>query len=135
MRIYIQTHGFELTAEIDAHVRKQLTRNLARSEQNIIAVDVYLGDVNGPKGGADKKALVCVQLTSRLAVKLEAVHTDLYAAIALASRKAKRAVKRTLRKHNRIEKAELRELRQASVEFQAVYPGGVFEKPRVRPIR
>lgn len=112
MRIYLQTHGFELTAEIDAHVRKQLERNLARSKQHIVAVDVFLGDINGPKGGADKKALVCVQLTSRLAVRLEAVHADLYAAVALASRKAKRAVSRTVRRHKRIEKLDLRELRQ-----------------------
>jgi putative sigma-54 modulation protein len=123
MRTYIQTQGFELTAEIDAHVRKQLARNLARSEQNIVAVDVFLGDVNGPKGGEDKKALVCVQLTSRLAVRLEAVHADLYAAIALASRKAKRAVKRTVRKHKRIEKSGLRELRQSGGEFQTANPG------------
>lgn len=112
MRIYLQTQGFELTAEIDAHVRKQLARNLAKSKQHIIAVDVFLGDINGPRGGADKKVLVCVQMTSRLAVRLEAVHADLYAAIALASRKAKRAVKRTVRRHKRIEKSDLRELRQ-----------------------
>lgn len=118
MRIYLQTHGFELTSEIDAHVRKQLERNLARSKQHIIAVDVFLGDINGPKGGADKKALVCVQLNSRLAVSLEAVHADLYAAIALAARKAKRAVKRSVRKHKRIEKSDLRKLRQAAGEFQ-----------------
>ena len=118
MRIFLQTHGFELTPEIDTHVRKQLTRNLASSEQHIVAVDVFLGDINGPRGGADKKALVCVQLTSRPAVKLEAVHADLYAAIAHASRKAKRAVKRTVRKHKRIEKSGLRELRQAGGEFQ-----------------
>lgn len=118
MRIYTRTHGFELTAEIDAHVRKHLARNLARAEKHIIAVDVSLGDVNGPKGGADKKAMVCVRLTSRLVVRLEVVHADLYAAIALASRKAKRAVKRTLRKHKRIEKSDLRELRQTGGAFQ-----------------
>jgi len=118
MRTIIQTHGFELTSEIDAHVRKQFARNLARWEQHIIAVDVFLGDINGPKGGADKKALLCIQLTSRLAVRLEALHTDLYAAIALASRKAKRAVKRTVRKHKRIEKSNLRKLRQGGGEPQ-----------------
>ena len=65
MRILLQSHGFELTPEIDAHVRKQLVRNLASPEQHIMAVDVFLGDINGPRGGADKKALLCVQLTSR----------------------------------------------------------------------
>ncbi len=112
MRTYIQTQGFELTKAIDAHVRRQLARNLAGSEDNIIAVDVFLGDINGPKGGMDKKALVCVQLASRLAVRFEAIHSDLYRAVTVASRKARRSVKRTLRRHKRIEKAELREMRQ-----------------------
>ena len=124
MRIDIQSHGFEITAEIEAHVRKQLAGNLARFEQNIVAVDVFLGDVNGPRGGVDKKALLCAHLTSRMAVKVEVVHADLYTAIAQTARKAKRAVKRTMRKHKRIEKSELRELRQAGGKFQTVHTGG-----------
>ena len=119
MRIYIQTQGFELTKAIDAHVRRQLARNLASSEDNIIAVDVFLGDINGPRGGMDKKALVCVQLASRLSVRFEAIHGDLYRAVTAASRKARRSVKRTLRRHNRVEKAELRRMRQFPGDYLA----------------
>ena len=79
MKIHLQTQGFELTSAIDTHVRKLLGRHLAGSQNNIIAVDVFLSDVNGPKGGIDKRALVCIQL---------------------ASRKAKHSVKRTLRRHS-----------------------------------
>lgn len=119
MQIYLQTQGFALTPAIDAHVRKQLGRHLAGSEHNIIAVDVFLSDINGPKGGIDKKALVCVQLASRLTVRFEAIHSDLYRAVAVASRKAKHNVKRTLRRHKRLEKRELRQMRQYSGELQA----------------
>ena len=118
MRIYIQTQGFELTAAIDRYLRKKLTRNLAGSENDIVAVDVFLEDVNGPKGGVDKKASLCVRLVSRLSVKFEASHDDLYHAIAVAARKAKHSVKRTLRRHRRIEKSELRGLRQFPREIQ-----------------
>ncbi len=100
MKIHLQTQGFELTSAIDTHVRKLLGRHLAGSQNNIIAVDVFLSDINGPKGGIDKKALVCIQLASRLAVRFEAVHDDLYRAVAVASRKAKHSVKRTLRRHS-----------------------------------
>jgi ribosomal subunit interface protein len=119
MRIFLQTQGFEITPAIDAHVRRQLARNLAGSEDNIIAVDVFLGDINGPRGGMDKKALVCVKMASRLSVRFEAVHSDLYQSITVAARKAKRSVKRTLRRHKRIEKAELRDLRHYSGEYLA----------------
>jgi ribosomal subunit interface protein len=119
MRIYLQSQGFDITSAIDEHVRRQLARNLAGSEDNIIAVDVFLGDINGPRGGMDKKALVCVQLASRLSVRFEAVHSDLYRAVTVAARKAKRSVKRTLRRHKRMEKAELRELRQYPGDYLA----------------
>ncbi|MEE4146230.1 MAG: HPF/RaiA family ribosome-associated protein [Halieaceae bacterium] len=112
MRIYLQAQGFELTSAIDAYVRRQLARNLAGSQDDIIAVDVFLGDINGPKGGMDKKALVCVQLASRLSVRFEAVHGDLYRAVSVAARKARRSVKRTLRRHRRMDKLELRSMRQ-----------------------
>lgn len=119
MRIYLQTQGFNLTTAIDAHVRKQLARHLAGSESDIIAVDVYLRDINGPKGGMDKKVLVCVQLASRLSVRCEAMHADLYCAIASAARRTKHSVKRTMRRHRRMERAQLRSMRQFSEELQS----------------
>ena len=119
MRIFLQTQGFELTSAIDTHVRKQLGRHLAGSQNNIIAIDVFLSDINGPKGGVDKKALVCVQMTSRLAVRFEAIDSDLYRAVTVASRKVKHSVKRTSRRHKRMEKRELRAMRQYAGDFQA----------------
>ncbi len=118
MRINIQTQGFKLTSAIDAHVRKQLSRNFRAMENHIIAVDVFLRDINGPKGGKDKRALVSVQLASQPAVKVEVLHTDLYAAVSVTARRAQRAMKRTLRKHNRIKRAHLRELRHLQGELQ-----------------
>ena len=119
MRILLQTQGFELTEAIDAHVRGQLGRRLTGSDSDIIAVDVFMGDLNGPKGGMDKRALICVQLASRLSVRAEAIHSDLYQAVAVAARKAEHSVKRTLRRHKRVEKAQLRSMRQFSGDLQA----------------
>ena len=85
-----------------------------------MAVDVFLGDINGPKGGVDKKALMSVQLASRLAIRLETVHADLYAAVSQVARKAKNTVKRTVSRHKRMKKAELRQLRHFQGELQAV---------------
>jgi hypothetical protein len=47
MRIYVQTQGFELTSAIDRYLRKKLMRNLAGSERDIVAIDVFLEDING----------------------------------------------------------------------------------------
>ena len=119
MNIYVQTQGFNATPAMEAHVRKQLSRNLASAEDHIMAVDIFLGDINGPKGGVDKKAGVCVQLASRDAIRVEVVHTDLYAAITIAARKSKRAVKRTVQRHKRVERRKIRHLRHFQGELAA----------------
>jgi len=114
MNINLQTQGFDMTDAISAHVYRQINFNLANFESHVVSVDVFLSDINGPKGGPDKKALVCVRLNSRSTVAVERVRTDLYAAITLVSRQAKRTVRRALNKHRRMEKLALRELRQIS---------------------
>lgn len=116
MKMQLQTQGFTLTPAIDAHVRKQINFNLANFEGHVLSTEVFLRDVNGPKGGNDKKALICVKLSSRIIVKVERTRSDLYAAMSLAARQAKRSVKRSLNKHRRMEKLALREMRQ-SMQF------------------
>ena len=114
MDIQLHTHGFELTDAIDAHVRRQIYFHLANFEAHVVSVDVFLSDINGPKGGPDKKALVCIRLDSRSTVTIERTRADLYAAITEASRQAKRTVMRAINKYRRMEKGALRELRQVS---------------------
>ena len=55
MHAKIQSQGFEVTAAIEAKVRRQLNRALDRFGADILAVDVFLSDVNGPRGEATKK--------------------------------------------------------------------------------
>lgn len=112
MKIHLESQGFELTPAISAHARKQVNFNLANFESHIMAVDVFLRDINGPKGGADMKALLHVKLDAGQPIKVETTRTDLYAAIVLAARQAKRAVRRTLSKQRRMEKLAVRHMRQ-----------------------
>lgn len=112
MRINLETQGFELTPAIHAHVLKQLNFNLANFDSHIVSVNVFLRDVNGPKGGADMKTLIHVMLETRHSIKVESTRTDLYASVVIAARQAKRAVRRSLSKHRRMEKLALRHMRQ-----------------------
>ena len=114
MNIQLQAQGFDLTEAISAHVQRQIAFNLVNFESHIMSVDVFLSDINGPKGGPDKKVLVCIRLDSRRSITIERVREDLYTAITMVSRQAKRTVRRALNKHRRMEKLALRELRQFS---------------------
>ena len=114
MNIQLQTQGFELTEAISAHVHRQINFNLANFDSHIMSVDVFLSDINGPKGGPDKKALICVRLDTRSTVAVEQTRADLYAAVKIVSRQAKRTIRRALNKRRRMEKLSLRELRHFS---------------------
>ena len=112
MKVNLQTQGFDLTPSIRQHAMRQIDFNLAIFESHIESVDVYLRDINGPKGGDDKKALIRVHLFSRQTIKVERTRDDLYTAMSLCARQAKRTVRRNLGKHRNMEKLALRELRQ-----------------------
>ena len=104
-RIHVQ--GFELSAAIDNWTRSQLAKTLRRYGPEIVATDVYLKDVNGPKGGQDKLALVRVQLRGTADVIIETAHSDLYVAIDRSARRTRRAVRRTLDKRRNQQRREV----------------------------
>lgn len=114
MNIHIQAQGFDLTPAIEAHTINQIRFHLANFSSHIIGVDVFHKDINGPKGGVDKKVLIHVRMTSRMTTTIERTRSDLYDATSEAARQTKRAVRRTLNKHRRMEKFTLREINRLS---------------------
>lgn len=110
MRIVSRAQGFELSSAIDTFVRDQLSTALGRFSEEVGSVDVFLADVNGPKGGIDKQVLVRVQIRGRRQITLQTTNTNLYAAIRISAKRAKRAVRRSLRKAGRFNKVSLRRL-------------------------
>jgi ribosome-associated translation inhibitor RaiA len=101
MNTNIQAQGFDLLPAIEARVLQQTGRALGHFGNAVVHVDAFLKDVNGPKGGIDKQALLRVRLRNRPPVVVEAVHHDLYTAIDLSARRLRRVVKRELGKHAR----------------------------------
>ena len=59
-------------------------------------MDVTLSDLNGPRGGIDKRCLVQVKLDGLMSVVVEDVQSDLYTAINRAAGRAGRTVMRRL---------------------------------------
>jgi ribosomal subunit interface protein len=110
MQITTRTQGFELSDAIQSFVRNRLHVALKRLSYQVIAIDVFARDTNGPKGGIDKQVLIRVQLPNRQTVTIDTVHENLYAAIEKGAKRTKRAVRRHLRKAQHIEKRRLRDL-------------------------
>ncbi|NNF15482.1 MAG: HPF/RaiA family ribosome-associated protein [Gammaproteobacteria bacterium] len=110
MNITTRAQNFELTRAIDRFAREHLRTALARIDESVIAVDVFLTDANGPRGGVDKKVLIRVQMRNRQEVTVATIHEDLYAAISKGVKRTKRAVKRKVHKSRHFQNQRVQDL-------------------------
>jgi len=92
----IQSQGFSLTDGIRDYVMKRLAYALAHGDAAITRIIVRLSDINGPRGGDDKRCLIEVRLKAATAVVIEDTETDLYVAIDRAAERAGRTLARRL---------------------------------------
>lgn len=110
MRIGTNAQGFETTTAIEKFIRDEVELKFGPFRDHIISIDVFMKDINGPKGGVDKQVVVKSRLRNRQRIALETTHENLYAALKLGLRKSKRAVRRSLRKSGRIDRLSVRKL-------------------------
>ena len=94
MQITIQTSGFVLTEALRAHTEKRLASALGWAGAHLRKLAVSLSDINGPRGGLDKRCKIQVQLEGGKKVIIEDTEADLYVAIDRAADRADRAVVR-----------------------------------------
>ncbi|MEW5771452.1 MAG: HPF/RaiA family ribosome-associated protein [Pseudomonadota bacterium] len=96
MQMDIQSHGFTLTHGLNDYVAKRLAYGLNHGDDAITRVTVRLSDINGPRGGADKRCFIEIRLKRATPVVIEDVEADLYVAIDRAAERASRTVARRL---------------------------------------
>jgi putative sigma-54 modulation protein len=90
--------GFTLTDPILRHVEGRTGAALGFASPHVLRTMVRLDDVNGDRGGVDKRCRVVVTLRHYRTVTAEAVDADLYAAVDAAARKARHAVLREVKR-------------------------------------
>lgn len=105
MHIDIQARGFELTDGLREHTIRRLSfaTNWARDE--VRRINVRLSDVNGPRGGEDKRCLIQIPLSGRPDIVIDDLETDLYVAIDKAIGRVERVLAKQIeraREHHHI---------------------------------
>ncbi|MCU7843257.1 MAG: HPF/RaiA family ribosome-associated protein [Candidatus Thiodiazotropha sp. (ex Monitilora ramsayi)] len=100
MQIDIQARNFYLTEAIRDHTKRRLHFTLSCCKDRIQRVVVKLSDINGPRGGADKRCQVHVTLAALPDVLVEDIEADLYVAIDRATdRTGRTVIRRISRQH------------------------------------
>jgi len=92
MQISIQSQGFRLTPALSEHVKRRLWFALSRSSEQVQRINVWLADINGPRGGVDKRCRLEIRLPRQAALMVEQSDSDMYTAINRSAATAGRRV-------------------------------------------
>ena len=96
MQLDIQCRGFDLTDSLRDYAKKRLAYSLNCGDSHIARVIVRLSDINGPRGGKDKRCHLELRLKGLPEVVIEDTEADLYVAVDRAADRAGRALLRCL---------------------------------------
>ena len=94
MQIDIHALNFTLTDGLRARVEHRLRFALTRFQDQMSGISVRLSDVNGPKGGADKRCLVRIKAKGLPDIVVADTEADLYVAVDRAVDRARRTLER-----------------------------------------
>jgi ribosome-associated translation inhibitor RaiA len=96
MQIGIQARSFSLTDALRSHAEWRLRFALTFFDSHIQGVVMQLSDINGPRGGTDKRCHLQVVLKGLPDVVIEDTEADLCIVIDRATDRAGRTVERRL---------------------------------------
>ncbi len=90
----VRVHGrnMPVTEAMLRFVRERFEAALGPREPLVQTVCVHVEDVNGPRGGADKRCLAEITLARRGRLVVDAREPDLYRAIQSAAKRARTSV-------------------------------------------
>lgn len=96
MKIEVRCRGIEASDALREHAVRRIHFQLGRFNGKVGSVVVRIGDVNGPRGGLDKRCLVTARGPALASIIIEQLSTDPCSAVDLAVARAARAVGREL---------------------------------------
>ena len=96
MKIEIRFRGLESSDALRDHVSRRIHFHLSRFGNEVTAILVRLADVNGPKGGVDKRCQVTVRDPRIGAATLDEMGGDAYSAVDMAVERVGRSIGREL---------------------------------------
>lgn len=88
--------GLDVNSRMHRLARRRLSFALSRFGPRVRSVSVRLADMNGPRGGFDKRCAMEALLTTGESVRVEDTHPALPTAIGRTTERLARAVARTL---------------------------------------
>lgn len=125
MKTEVRFRGIESSDALREYTVRRIHFQLSRFNGAIGSVVVRIGDVNGPKGGADKRCHVTVRGGAVGVVTVDERSADAYRAVDLALERAARAAGRELERCRASRRSEV-PVARASSGGDSKSPRGIF---------
>jgi len=106
MQMNIQARNFTLTESLRNHIQRRLGFALSSRDDHIQRIKVRLSDINGPRGGADKRCHIQLVIAQLSDVVIEDTELDIYTAIDRAADRASRTLNRRLSRQRDTQRAQ-----------------------------
>lgn len=115
MHLEVRHRNVKVTEEMRTLIRERLQQTLGCFSRHFDMVRIYLWDVNGPRGGLDKRCRINIDLPPRGHVIVTGADTDIRAAIADAANRVRLAVKRQVKRRRTCRRPSRRAVRGVSL--------------------
>ena len=96
MKFEIVSRDFELTDSLRAYIERRINFTFSGRFDQIKSIQVRLSDINGPRGGIDKRCRIQIAVPRLKYIVVEDTESNLYVAIDRAMDRAGRTVNRRL---------------------------------------
>ena len=101
MQLEIRGVQYKMEDSLREYIERRLGFALGRFADRIGRVTAYLSDINGPRGGIDKRCRISVNLIPRGAVMIEDCDHDPFTLAARGAKRVGRSVRRALERRRR----------------------------------
>lgn len=98
MQMEMRTLNFTLSDDLKDDIERRLRSSLGRIAGQIDRLRISISDVNGPRGGVDKRCLIAVALVPRGTIMVESSGSNPVALITDAVKRTKLSVIRALKR-------------------------------------
>jgi ribosomal subunit interface protein len=102
MKMQIVGRNVEMNEALRAHVERRLSFALGRFGDRVGRVMVRFSDINGHRGGVDKRCQIDVDLLLVRGVRAEDTDADLFIAVDRAADRAARSIARAMERDRRL---------------------------------
>ena len=109
MIIEARHFNLEMSEFLHDHILRRVERAVRRFRDRIGRITVRITDVNGPRGGIDKRCKITAELIASAPLVVESASDDAYDAVGLAASRLGHTAARTLGRRRRAPRAHAME--------------------------